>query len=94
MIAHVPVDCFSITYIIVPHLQIGKYKKSNCTVTMSVLINRVNMQGHLRSSEHLVLQVTLQTDTAMCSVSSTDSPTTKDRYKFNDIPASFLKRES
>ena len=62
--------------------------------TLSTLINRVNMQVHLRSSEHLELQVTLQTEIAMRSVSSTDSPKTRDRYKLKDIPASFLNCES
>ena len=80
-------------YIIVPHEQLDKYKNFKVH-TMSTLINRFNMQGHLRSSEHSVLQVTLQTEIAMRSISSADSPTTRDRYKLNDIPASFLNCES
>ena len=82
-----------VDYIIVPHEQLDKYRNFKVH-TMSTLINRVNMQGHLRSSEHSVLQVTLQTEIAMRSVSSADSPTTRDRYKLNDITASFLNCES
>ena len=62
-----------VNYILVPHEQLDKYKKFKVH-TMSSLINRVNMQGHFRSSEHSVLQVTLQTESAMRFVSSTDSP--------------------
>ena len=41
-----------------------------------------------------MLQVTLETEIAMCSVSSTNSPATRDLYKLNEIPSSFLNCES
>ena len=82
-----------VDYILVPHEQLDKYKKFKVH-TLSSLINRVNMQGHFRSSEHSVLQVTLQTESAMRFVSSTDSQKARNQYKLNDIPASFLNCES
>ena len=47
-------------YVIVPHEQIERYQRFKVHTMWSV-INRVNMQGHIRSSEHSILEVTIQT---------------------------------
>ena len=79
--------------IIAPYEQLDKYKNFKVH-TMTSLINRFNMQGHSRSSEHSVLQVTLHTESYVNSVSATDTPKARCQYKLNDIPASFLNCET
>ena len=65
-----------VDYMIVPHEQLERYKEFKVH-TMSSLITHLNMQGHYRSSEHSILQVTLQTG-VNCPA---DSSAAKQQYK-------------
>ena len=78
---------------IVPHEQLERYKEFKVH-TMSSLITHLNMQGHYRSSEHSILQVTLQTDNVTGVNCPADSLTAKQQYKLCDILASFLNCET
>ena len=61
---------------------------------MSSVINRVKMQGHIRSSEHSLLEGTLQTDNVASLNGPPESSAVKPRYKLDDITASFLNCET
>ena len=65
---------------IVPHEQIERYQRFEVHTMWSV-INRVNMQGHIRSSEHSILEVTLQTDNVANLNGPPESSAVKPRYK-------------
>ena len=82
-----------VDYMIVPHEQLERYKEFKVH-TMSSLITHLNMQGHYRSSEHSILQVTLQTDNVTGVNCPADSSAAKQQYKLCDIPASFLNCET
>ena len=82
-----------VDYIVVPHEQLEKYKDFKVH-TMSSLINRFKMQVHYRSSEHSILQISLQTESITDLQFSTDSSRVKAQYNLSDIPASFLNCES
>ena len=78
-----------VDYVIVPHEQLQKYNDFKVH-TMSSVINRFNMQGHYRSSEHSILQVTLHTDDTTDLQMSKESSRVKTQYNVSDRPASFL----
>ena len=61
---------------------------------MSSVINHVKMQGHIRSSEHSLLEGTLQTDNVANLNGPPESSAVKPRYKLDDITASFLNCEA
>ena len=82
-----------VDYMIVPHEQLERYQSFKVH-TMSSVINRVNMQGHIRSPEHSILEVTLQTDNVANLNSPSESSAVKPRYNLDDIPASFLNCET
>ena len=82
-----------VDYMIVPHEQLERYQRFKVH-TMSSVINRVNMQGHIKGSEHSILEVTLQTDNVANLNGPPESSAVKPRNKLDDISASFLNCET